>query len=121
MQQENDNIKLEKINDNETHFLDINSAQSASSFEETVKKFVETTKPKLYILTPCYGGMCHVGYLECLINTLNLFRQFNFPIQAEFCKNDSLVCRARNNLIAKAMSDPLFLLTAILLGIQQVF
>ena len=106
MQQEENNSKLEKVSDNEKHYLDINSAESTLSFEETVKKFVETTKPKLYILTPCYGGMCHVGYLECLINTLNLFREFNFPIQVEFCKNDSLVCRARNNLIAKAMSDP---------------
>jgi hypothetical protein len=38
--------------------------------------------------------------------TFDLFRKYNFPIRIEFCKNDSLVPRARNNLIAKAMSDP---------------
>jgi len=39
------------------------------------------------------------------MNTINLFKQFNFPIQVEFCKNDSLVSRARNNLVARALSD----------------
>jgi hypothetical protein len=40
-----------------------------------------------------------------LIKTIETFRLFNFPLQVEFCKNDSLVSRARNNLIAKAMFD----------------
>jgi hypothetical protein len=40
-----------------------------------------------------------------LIQTIDLFRQYHFPLQVEFCKNDSLVSRARNNLIAKAMYD----------------
>ena len=37
--------------------------------------------------------------------TFNMFQKLGFPIQVEFCKNDSLVSRARNNLIAKAMND----------------
>jgi hypothetical protein len=41
-----------------------------------------------------------------LIKTIETFRMFGFPLQVEFCKNDSLVSRARNNLIAKAMTDP---------------
>jgi glycosyltransferase involved in cell wall biosynthesis len=40
-----------------------------------------------------------------MIATLELFHQFGFPIQFEFCKSDSLITRARNNLIAKAMAD----------------
>jgi len=35
-----------------------------------------------------------------------LFHKFGFPVQFEFCKSDSLITRARNNLLAKAMSDP---------------
>ena len=27
-------------------------------------------------------------------------------MQVEFCRNDSLISRARNNLLAKAMSNP---------------
>jgi hypothetical protein len=40
------------------------------------------------------------------MNTINLFKQIGFPLQIEFCKNDSLVSRSRNNLIARAMNDP---------------
>jgi glycosyltransferase involved in cell wall biosynthesis len=40
------------------------------------------------------------------MKTADIFKQLNFPLQVEFCRNDSLVSRARNNLIARAMSDP---------------
>ena len=60
--------------------------------------------PSIVILTPCYGGQCFVNYVTCLMNTFNLFNRLNIPIHVEFCKNDSLVSRARNNLIAKAMA-----------------
>ena len=36
---------------------------------------------------------------------MNTFRSLNIDVQVEFCKNDSLVSRARNNLIARAMFD----------------
>ena len=77
-----------------------------SSFEQTVKDYVKQNAPKMCILTPCYGGMTFVNYTICLVNTLNMFRALDFPVQVEFCKNDSLISRARNNLVAKAMTDP---------------
>jgi hypothetical protein len=76
------------------------------SIEEKIKVFIKNNNPKLYILTPCYGGMCYINYVTCLINTITLFRHLGFQIQVEFCKNDSLVPRARNNLVARAMNDP---------------
>jgi len=82
------------------------ATRSELLLEEKVKYFVEKHSPKLSILTPCFGGMCYVNYIDCLIKTLTLFRHFKFDIDVIFCKNDSLVSRARNNLIAKAMSDP---------------
>jgi len=87
--------------------LQIVEADHSTDFEEKIISFVEQNKPLLYILTPCYGGMCHVNYMECLINTITLFNKYNFPVKIELCKNDSLVSRARNNLIARAMSDEL--------------
>lgn len=75
-------------------------------FEAKVKDYISKNKPKIYILTPCYGGVCYTNYVSCLMNTLNVFKQLDVDIQVEFCKNDSLVPRARNNLVAKAMSDP---------------
>jgi hypothetical protein len=70
-----------------------------------ILEYVQNHSPKLYILTPCFGGVCYVNYIQSMIATLELFHQFGFPVQFEFCKNDSLITRARNNLLAKAMAD----------------
>jgi len=109
-----DNIKLQVL-DEDTELLNAIIGKSPTintiteptiSIELKIKEFINKTNPKLYILTPCFGGTCYINYMTCIINTLTLFRQLQFPIQIEFCKNDSLVPRARNNLIARAMSDP---------------
>lgn len=75
------------------------------SFDELVQSYVSKNNPKLIILTPCYGSVCFVNFVHCLMITFNLFRKYNFPIEIEFCKGDSLISRARNNLIARAMND----------------
>ena len=77
-----------------------------SSIVEKINQFVETNKPFVYILTPTYGSMCYVNYTICLIETIKLLKQYNIEVQVEFCRNDSLIPRARNNLLAKAMSNP---------------
>jgi hypothetical protein len=79
--------------------------QQQSSFEQQIHAFVQKNKVKLYILTPCFASLCYVNYVHCLMNTIELFRRFNIHLKVEFCKNDSLVSRARNNLIARAMTD----------------
>jgi len=94
-------ISLEKkIN---THILFLSNMEA---FEANVKAYVEKHNPTLYILTPCYGSVCYVNYVLCLIRTLNLCKKYNIDVYTEFCRNDSLVPRARNNLIARAMTDP---------------
>jgi hypothetical protein len=77
-----------------------------SSIVEKIKQYVEATKPFVYILTPTYGSMCYVNYTICLIETIKLLKQYNIEVQVEFCRNDSLIPRARNNLLARAMSNP---------------
>tara|TARA_Y100000361_G_scaffold2559_1_gene2214 strand:- start:15529 stop:16389 length:861 start_codon:yes stop_codon:yes gene_type:complete len=74
-------------------------------FEEKIKTYINNNKLQLIILTPCFGDICHVGYITSLLNTMFVFKKLNIPIYVEFCRNDSLVTRARNNLIAKAMSN----------------
>jgi len=74
-------------------------------FEEQVRLYVSQHNPHFVILTPCYGSVCFVNFVACLLQTIPLFNSFNIPIKVEFCRNDSLVSRARNNLIAKAMND----------------
>jgi hypothetical protein len=75
------------------------------SFDALLKDYFTKNKVKIYILTPCFGGVCYVNYMTSLLNTVNMFQSMNIPLQLEFCKNDSLVSRARNNLIARAMTD----------------
>jgi hypothetical protein len=77
----------------------------SQSFDQKVRDYIQKNKPRLYILTPCYGSMCYVNYVSCLMNTMNVFKSLNIDVHVEFCKNDSLVSRARNNLIARAMFD----------------
>jgi len=71
---------------------------------DSVKEYVSEHKPVLYILTPCYGSVCFVNFVHCLMQTKELFSHFNIQTNVLFCKSDSLVSRARNNLVAKAMT-----------------
>jgi hypothetical protein len=104
-----DNIKYEIIDKDPDYLLEnkysVSTNSNVDSFEKVIHEYVKTKNPKLFILTPCFGGMCHINYLTCLVNTITLFKQFNFPLQIEFCKNDSLISRARNNLVARALFD----------------
>lgn len=59
----------------------------------------------LYILTPCYGGVVHVNYTCSLLKTIELCERVGIKVVTEFTKNESLVQRARNHLIAKAMHN----------------
>jgi len=106
-----DNILFEVVDSDSNPFAPTESSLSASieapdiPLDQQVRNYINANHPKLCILTPCYGGMCFVNYVHCIMATVELFKQFQFPIQIEFCKNDSLVTRARNNLVAKSMTD----------------
>lgn len=79
-----------------------------AEFDSLVQQFLErhNNKVKVYILTPVYSSTVFVDYMTSLIQTIALFRDLNIPLQIEYCKNDSLVTRGRNNLVARAMNDP---------------
>jgi hypothetical protein len=80
--------------------------ESNQSIDKVIEEYVTKNKPVVAILTPCYGSVCFVNFVYCLLETMHTFQRYNIPIILEFCKNDSLVSRARNNLIAKSMSNP---------------
>lgn len=71
-----------------------------------LENYVENNNPHLVILTPCFGSICYTNYINSLLHTQDLFNTYKIPLTVLFCKNDSLVTRARNNLIAKAMNIP---------------
>lgn len=80
---------------------------STETQRETIDSYLEKHgTPCLYILTPCYGGMCYTSYTKSIMSTVELLKQYNIDVHVEFCNSDSLISRARNNLIAKAMSNP---------------
>ena len=70
-----------------------------------IRDYLKTNKPCIYILTPCFGGICHLNYTCSLLATTELFRKLDIEFHIEFCKNDSLISRARNNLVARAMGN----------------
>lgn len=96
-----DNIKFDIIDDSAPP-----PPKPANAFQTALQEYLSKNKPCLYILTPCFGSVCFVNYVHCLISTIEVFRQFGIEIVIEFCRNDSLVSRARNNLVARAMANP---------------
>jgi hypothetical protein len=72
---------------------------------DPIKDFIAATKPHLIIMTPCYNSSMYVGYTQSLIATLFMCLEYGIIAKVIFCRNDSLVSRARNNLVAKAMHN----------------
>ena len=75
------------------------------SLNEKLQEYISKNNVKLCILTPCFGDICHTGYVSSLLKTVNTLNSLKIDHIIEFCRNDSLVTRARNNLIARAMND----------------
>jgi hypothetical protein len=75
-------------------------------FEEKIKLFVDKKKPCIHILTPCYNASCYTLYVSSLLQTYTLCKEYGIDIRIDFCDTESLITRARNNMTAKAMSNP---------------
>ncbi|NBV29040.1 hypothetical protein EBS02_08525, partial [bacterium] len=105
-----DNIKFQIVEEEDILFQtqqkpSVPSNTQQITLEQQITDFLQKNKIKLYILTPCFASLCYINYVHCLMNTIEIFRRLGIPLKVEFCKNDSLVSRARNNLIARAMTD----------------
>lgn len=57
-------------------------------------------KEKIFVATPCYGGMLNEAYFRSVIRTLTFFNQHQIPLAFGTIANESLVTRARNVLLA---------------------
>lgn len=51
------------------------------------------------IATPMYGGMCTGPYLISVVDTINRFNKLNIPICVQYLMNESLIQRARNEMV----------------------
>lgn len=104
--------KINKINENEQQNLNNQENnkikavnESLKQFENKVKDYVKNNEILLYILTPCYGSMCYIDFTLSLTRTLFTLLNFGIKANVEVCRGDSLISRARNGLIAKAMNN----------------
>lgn len=57
-------------------------------------------KEKLFIATPCYGGMLTEAYFRSVVRLLTFCNQHQIPVAFGTIANESLVTRARNVLVA---------------------
>ena len=61
---------------------------------------------KLYICTPCYGGMVSSEYMRSMCGLIKSFTETGIKHEIRTISNDSLVTRARACLLATFLADP---------------
>ena len=82
------------------------AVQTLSTPSDTHQVTIDTSKIRLVIATPCYGGGVQAHYLLSLIQTIELLRDRGIKYEVSLLPGDSLVPRARNALVAKFLSNP---------------
>ena len=64
------------------------------------------TDTNIFIATPCYGGMVTSRYMHSTVGLLNLGRDLGFRVSLNLLGNESLITRARNQLVSRFLDDP---------------
>jgi glycosyltransferase involved in cell wall biosynthesis len=66
------------------------------------KKNMEADKPpSIMIATPMYGGMCTGNYMVSVLGAVMKLKEFGMPVYFSQLTNESLIPRARNELVRK--------------------
>lgn len=60
---------------------------------------------KVFIATPMYGGMCAAPYTVGILDTLEVLQKNGYQLEYVFLGNESLITRARNNLVDKFLYE----------------
>ena len=63
-------------------------------------------KSHVHFATPCYGGNIMEGCFSSYLRFSMLAMKHDIPFSIDTMVNESLVCRARNNLVAKFLANP---------------
>ena len=59
--------------------------------------------PKIFLSTPCYGGLCLEKYMKSIIQLQMLLMREGIQLMLDTTENESLVHRARNVSIGRFM------------------
>ena len=57
-----------------------------------------TNKPKIFIATPMYGGVCHGAYMKSMMSLMITLAERGYEATYNDLYNESLITRARNTL-----------------------
>ena len=82
------------------------AAQAKQQTQQVQGQPFDFTKVHLHIGIPCYGGMISEPTMTSLLRFILLAQQAGLNWSLDTMVNESLVTRARNNLMAKMMSNP---------------
>ena len=75
--------------------------------EENNQAIIEKLqKSHVHFATPCYGGNIMEGCFSSYLRYSMLAMKHNIPFSVDTMVNESLVSRARNNLVAKFLANP---------------
>jgi hypothetical protein len=72
--------------------------------DEIKVKPAQQPKPKLFIATPMYGGMCTGHYVQGLLMTMQKMREVGVNVSWCQIMNESLITRARNELVRQFLA-----------------
>ena len=103
-----DTKQSDKLSDTKQSDTKQNDAKPSATqgVPQFILDYIAKTKPHIIFLTPCYNSSVYVTYTESIMQTMFMCKDLGIEATVHFCRNDSLVSRARNNLIAKAMNIP---------------
>jgi hypothetical protein len=62
---------------------------------------MEEQKPRIFLATPMYGGMCTGVFVQSLLDMSNVLTSHGIKLSCAFMFNESLITRARNNLVSQ--------------------
>ena len=60
---------------------------------------------KIYVATPAYGGMCHMGYLHSILKLQMMCIHKKIAMAYSSVTNESLITRARNTCVSEFLND----------------
>ena len=60
-----------------TDFRDIISNETSVKLSNYITNNKNT---KICVLTPCFGDICHIGYVKSLLNTIQVFEKLKIDL-----------------------------------------
>jgi hypothetical protein len=77
-------------------------------FLKTIKNYTDNNKVKILFGLPMYGGKCFSGFFKSFINLSLTLVKLNIEFDVNIIENESLIQRARNNIVSNFLNNETF-------------